>query len=101
MGHACGRHRVARLMRKAGLRVRSRKRWRLVSSSRHALPIAPDQLDRQFVSDRANRLGSRQPILRVRLPGLTSATSNRAQPFTSRELLGQRRDGELLPFAEG
>lgn len=55
MGHACDRHRVARLMREAGLRVRSRKRWRLVSSSRHALPIAPNHLDRQFVSDRANR----------------------------------------------
>ncbi|MFU4941225.1 IS3 family transposase [Pseudomonas aeruginosa] len=55
MGHACGRHRVARLMREAGLRVRSRKRWRLVSSSRHALPIAPNHLDRQFASDRANR----------------------------------------------
>lgn len=55
MGHACGRHRVARLMREAGLRVHSRKRWRLVSSSRHALPIAPNHLDRQFVSDRANR----------------------------------------------
>ncbi|EAA3799207.1 transposase [Salmonella enterica subsp. enterica] len=40
MGHPCGRHRVARLMREAGLCVRSRKRWRLVSSSRHALPIA-------------------------------------------------------------
>lgn len=164
MGHACGRHRVARLMREAGLRVRSRKRWRLVSSSRHALPIAPNHLDRQFASDRANRhwvsdmtyvrtaqgwlylavvldlysravvgwamhhrmqqalvhaalemavarrqpkkrsaaaLGSWQPILRVRLLGLASATSNRAQPFTSGELLGQRRDGELLPFAEG
>ncbi|HFK1870691.1 TPA: IS3 family transposase [Pseudomonas aeruginosa] len=55
MGHACGRHRVARLMREAGLSVRSRKRWRLVSSSRHALPIAPNHLDRQFASDRANR----------------------------------------------
>ncbi len=55
MGHECGRHRVARLMREAGLRVRSRKRWRLVSSSRHALPIAPNHLDRQFASDRANR----------------------------------------------
>ncbi|HBO1242730.1 TPA: IS3 family transposase, partial [Pseudomonas aeruginosa] len=47
MGQACGRHRVARLMREAGLRVRSRKRWRLVSSSRHDLPIAPNHLDRQ------------------------------------------------------
>jgi putative transposase len=42
-------------MRESGLRVRSLKRWRLVSSSRHALPIAPNHLDRQFASDRANR----------------------------------------------
>ena len=55
MGHECGRHRVARLMREAGLCVRSRKRWRLVSNSRHDLPIAPNHLDRQFSSDRANR----------------------------------------------
>lgn len=41
MGYVCGRHRVARLRREADLRVRSRKHWRLVSSSRHALPIAP------------------------------------------------------------
>ncbi|WP_413782890.1 IS3 family transposase [Ectopseudomonas toyotomiensis] len=55
MGHACGRHRVARLLREAGLRVRSRKLWRLASNSRHALPIAPNHLGRQFASDRANR----------------------------------------------
>ncbi|WP_407681662.1 IS3 family transposase [Pseudomonas berkeleyensis] len=55
MGHACGRHLVARLTREACLRVRSRKRWRLVSSSRHALPIASNHLNRQFASDRANR----------------------------------------------
>lgn len=36
----------------------------------------------------AAALGSWQPILRVRLPGLASATSNRAQPFASGELLG-------------
>ncbi|MER0799409.1 IS3 family transposase [Pseudomonas aeruginosa] len=41
MGHPCARHRVARLMRETGLRVRSRKHWRLVSSNRHAPPIAP------------------------------------------------------------
>ena len=55
MGYVCGRHRVGRLMREAGLRIRSRKRWRLVSSRRHALPTAPNHLDRQFASDRANR----------------------------------------------
>ncbi|MRK19865.1 hypothetical protein FUT48_04245 [Pseudomonas sp. JG-B] len=30
MGQACSRHQVARLMREAGLRVRSRMRWRLL-----------------------------------------------------------------------
>jgi putative transposase len=43
----------ARLMCEAGLRIRSRKRRRLVSSSRHALPIVPNHLDRQFASDMA------------------------------------------------
>ncbi len=163
MGHACGRHRVARLMREAGLRVRSRKRWRLVSSSRHALPIAPNHLDRQFASDRANRhwvsdmtyvrtaqgwlylavvldlysravvgwamhhrmqqalvhaalemaVARRQPKEEVLLH------SDRGSQYCAydyqpcfgdiescpaihvRGLLGQRRDGELLPFAEG
>lgn len=33
-------------------------------------------------------LGSRQPILHVRLPSLASAASHRAQPFTTGELLG-------------
>lgn len=164
MGHACGRHRVARLMREAGLRVHSRKRRPAAfqKSSRSAdcpaPPGAPVRLgsrqsapglghdvraDRPRLAVSGNRarslftrrrrlsdapphaagfgtrragdgrctptaerrsaaaLGSWQPILRGRLPGLASATSNRAQPFTSGELLGQRSDGELLPFAEG
>lgn len=55
MAHTCGRLRVAPLLRAAGLCVRARKRWRLVSSSRNDLSIAPNLLDRQFVSDRTNR----------------------------------------------
>lgn len=158
MGHVCGRHRVTRLMREGGLYVRSRKRWRLVSGSRHDLPIAPNHLDCQFVSDRANRHwvsditntrtaqgrlylavvldlysrnsglgdappyaaglgtrragdgrcpptvtsggtaapGSRQPILRVRLPSVGSAASHRAQPLAAGKLLGQCSDGEFF-----
>lgn len=46
-------------------------------------------------------LRSWQPVLRLRLPGVAAAPSDCAQPFTSGELLGQRCDGELLPFAEG
>jgi putative transposase len=40
-----GRHRVARLMREAGLQGRTQRRFRVVTTdSRHAEPIAPNQL---------------------------------------------------------
>lgn len=58
MEHARGRYRVARLMREAGLSARSRKSWRLISSSRHDLHM------RRIIwiasaSDRAIGIGSR------------------------------------------
>jgi len=45
-GHACGRHRVARLMRAASLRSQKRHRFRALSltDSNHGLPIAPNRL---------------------------------------------------------
>jgi putative transposase len=50
-GQRCGRHRVARLMRGAGLRRRARRRFRVcLTDSNHHLPIAANRL-----------LGSRQP----------------------------------------
>lgn len=48
-GHRCGRHRVARLMRKAGLHARRKPRRRpRTTDSVHALPVAPNVLERQF-----------------------------------------------------
>jgi transposase InsO family protein len=47
-GHACGRHRVARLMREAGLRAKSVRRFRVTTQSTHAEPLAPNHLARQF-----------------------------------------------------
>jgi len=45
-GHRCGRVRVARLMRQAGLLHQWRRRWRPMSltDSNHDLPIAPNRL---------------------------------------------------------
>ena len=45
-GHACGRHRIARPMRAAGLRNQAPRRFRPVSltDSQHDLPIAPHRL---------------------------------------------------------
>ena len=44
-GEPCGRHRVARLMRKAGLRARQKRRFRpRTTDSRHLCPVAPNHL---------------------------------------------------------
>ena len=47
-GLEIGRHRVARLMREQGLRARPKRRFQTTTDSRHGLPVAANQLDRQF-----------------------------------------------------
>ncbi|MBT6621151.1 MAG: IS3 family transposase [Gemmatimonadetes bacterium] len=50
-----GRDRVARLMQQAGLRARkSRRRVRATTDSRHAHPVAPNRLHRNFTANRPN-----------------------------------------------
>ncbi|WP_366241021.1 DDE-type integrase/transposase/recombinase, partial [Chromobacterium subtsugae] len=49
-GFACGRHRIAGLMRRNGIRVRTRKHCRPVSGGQHLLPVAPNLLQRQFAA---------------------------------------------------
>jgi transposase InsO family protein len=47
-GHQTSRKRVARLMRHRGLAGRRRRRFRTTTDSRHAFPVAPNVLARQF-----------------------------------------------------
>lgn len=47
-GEACGRHRVARLMRCDGLKAKVRKRYKATTDSKHSLPLAPNLLQRNF-----------------------------------------------------
>jgi putative transposase len=47
-GHETSRKRVARLMRQGGLAGRRRRRFRTTTDSRHAFPVAPNVLARQF-----------------------------------------------------
>ncbi len=51
-GVACGRHRVARLMRQAGLQGRRRRKTTHTTDSRHRFPVAENVLDRQFQVER-------------------------------------------------
>jgi putative transposase len=48
-GFACGRHRVARLMREVGLRARTRRRWRpQTTNSTHGYGVPDNLLQRRF-----------------------------------------------------
>ena len=47
-GYACGRHRVARLMQRHGVRAKQARRFRVTTASDHGLPVAPNRLERQF-----------------------------------------------------
>ena len=55
-GQRCGRKRVARLMSNAGLRSKTRRRFRVkTTDSKHDHPIAPDRLGRDFTASAPNR----------------------------------------------
>jgi transposase InsO family protein len=54
-GHACGRHRVAQLMRAEGLRARVKKRYKVTTQAGHRRP-APDRVKRRFKKNKPNRV---------------------------------------------
>ena len=54
-GVACGKNRVARLMREANLQARRRRRYKRTTQSRHNLPTAPNRLAQSFVAASPNQ----------------------------------------------
>jgi transposase InsO family protein len=55
-GHDVGEHRVARLIRQAGLRAKTVKKWRATTQSQHRFPVAANTLDRAFTIEAPNRV---------------------------------------------
>ena len=47
-GYDVGRHRARNLMKKAGVSVKRRKKFKRTTDSNHKLPVAPNFLNRQF-----------------------------------------------------
>ncbi len=47
-GYDIGRYRVRSLMKKLGLKVKSAKRYKVTTNSRHNYPVAPNLLNREF-----------------------------------------------------
>lgn len=82
-GYACGEHRVARLMRAAGLQARGKRR-RLPSDSgpRPEHSIAPNLLDRQFEAAAPNQrcVAETSPTSGPRKAGFTLPWSSTSTP---------------------
>ena len=53
-GECVGRKRVARLMREKNLAARARRRFRATTDSKHAFPVAPNMLKRDFTTTAPN-----------------------------------------------
>jgi len=51
-GHDVGRYRARSLMKKAGVFVTRRKKFRITTDSKHNFPVAPNLLNRNFQVDR-------------------------------------------------
>jgi len=54
-GIRCSKNRVARIMRKAGIRSRTKKKFKATTNSRHNFPIAPNLLNQDFNVDAPDR----------------------------------------------
>lgn len=50
-GIRCGKNRVARIMHKAGIRSRTKKKFKATTNSKHNFPVAPNILNRKFKVD--------------------------------------------------
>jgi putative transposase len=54
-GENVSRRRIGRIMQEARLRCKTKLRFRATTNSKHTLPVAPNQLDRQFNVSQANQ----------------------------------------------
>lgn len=54
-GYQCGRHRVARLMRNAGIQAQGRRKFKVTTDSVHQKPVAPNILARNFEATAPNQ----------------------------------------------
>ena len=56
LGVRCGRNRVVRLMRHAGLKSRRSRKFKATTNSKHNLPVAPNLLNQNFKTTAPNQV---------------------------------------------
>lgn len=56
LGHQVSRRRIGRLMKHAGLRCKTRKKFKATTNSKHNHPVAPNILNREFSVEKQNHV---------------------------------------------
>jgi len=54
-GLRCGKNRVARVMREAGIRSRTKRKFKATTDFKHNLPVAPNLLNQNFTAEAPDR----------------------------------------------
>jgi putative transposase len=52
----CGKNRTARIMKKANIVAKTKKKWKATTNSRHHYPVAANLLEQKFLTDRPDRI---------------------------------------------
>ena len=55
-GRNHGKKRIARLMRKDGLRAKTKRKFKMTTDSKHTFPVAPNLLNREFTPKEPNQV---------------------------------------------
>lgn len=55
-GLSCGKNRVARIMKNADIRAKTKKKWKATTNSNHDLPVAENLLDQNFSASKPNEI---------------------------------------------
>ncbi len=56
VGESCSKNRVARIMRKASIKAKTKRKFKATTDSRHSSPVAPNLLDQNFETEAPNRV---------------------------------------------
>jgi len=55
-GYSCGKNRVARLMKANGIRVKTQRRYKATTNSKHSYPVAENLLSQEFIAYKPNQI---------------------------------------------
>jgi transposase InsO family protein len=56
MGHEVSKTKVERMMRRHGIRAKTKRKFRVTTDSKHKMPVAPNLLERNFSPENPNRV---------------------------------------------